>query len=159
MRKIHRWLYILSLCTWLAHLVLIVANIFVDLVAISFIFLFISLIIQGVCSGAFSSNDFTSTKVLKKRWLDYVLMFSKIISILSMGVGVISLFVSGGGPEIIDDKFCVVNHGEIIRIISEEWYVYLSICDFFVSFFGLLIFTTLMFERIRYLYLSQRSTQ
>ena len=68
-----------------------------------------------------------STEAHRKRWLDYVLVFSKIIAILGMAISGISLFVSGGGPEIIDDKFCVINHGEMIRIISEKM-VHIFIC-------------------------------
>ena len=159
MKKISKWLYIFSLYTWLANMAFIIINLFVDMFAISVVLLFVSVALQGIFSGAFSNNDFALEKTANKTWLDCMVLISKILSAFGMGIGAGSLFIAGGGPEIVGEEYCIVNHGAVVRVISGNWYIYFSVCQYLMLFFGMLIFTTFMFARIRSIFLMQSSNE
>ena len=159
MKKISKWLYIFSLYTWLANMAFIIINLFVDMFAISFILLFVSVVLQGIFSGAFSNNDFALEKTANKTWLDCMVLISKILSAFGMGIGAGSLFIVGGVPEIVGEEYCIVNHGAVVRVISGNWYIYFSVCQYLMLSFGMLIFTTFMFARIRSIFLMQSSNE
>lgn len=155
MKKVHKWLYFFSLLTWLANIALIIINIFVDLFAITAIFLFVSVMIQAILSGAFSYTE--PERSISKNWFDRVLLVSKISSFLCMGLGAVSMLIAGGRARIVNEMYCIVDHSKVVAVISENWFVYLSVCEYLLLFFGILIFTTFMFSRVRTLYLIQKS--
>lgn len=105
----------------------IIINLFVDMFAISFVLLFVSVVLQGIFSGAFSNNDFTLEKSANKTWLDCMVLISKILSAFGMGIGAGSLFIAGGGPKIVGEEYCIVNHGTVVRVISGNWYIFLCL--------------------------------
>jgi len=117
--------------------------------------LFLSVVLQGWLSGAFSEGKYKAEKYNQKDFLGIAVFISGVIAKVGMAVGFISLMISGGGPAIVDGAYCVVNHGDIVRNISQNLYLYLSVCEYMLMFCGLLIFTTYMFNRIRNIYLLQ----
>ncbi|MGN1444797.1 MAG: hypothetical protein ACI4WV_00760 [Eubacteriales bacterium] len=158
-KKVHTWLYRLSLFTWLANIALIVINLFVDLFGISIICLFVSVVLQGFLSGVFATNSMTLEEPVPKTRLDLAVSISQIISLLVSAVGFISILLAGGSPEIVNEAYCLVNHGEVVRTVSKNWFVYLSVCEYCLQFFSILIFSTFMFSKIRGLYLTQTTAQ
>lgn len=158
-KKVHTWLYRLSLFTWLANIALIVINLFVDLSGISFICLFASVVLQVFLSGVISKNSMTPEEPVKRTRLDLAVSISQITSFLVSTVGFISILLAGGSPEIVNETYCLVEHGEVVRTVSKNWFVYLSVCEYCLQFFGILVFSTLMFSMIRALYLTQTTAQ
>ena len=152
MRKIHRSLYTFSLATWIANWVLSIINLLVDIRVISFMLLFLSVVLQGWLSGDFFKSKYKAEKSNQKDLLDITVLISGVIAKVGMAVGFVSLMISGGGPAIVDGVYCVVSHGDILYDISRNLYVYLSVCEYMLMFCGLLVFTTYMFNRIRNLY-------
>ena len=118
----------------------------------SFMLLFLSVVLQGWLSGAFSESKYKAEKSNQKDFLDIAVFISGVVAKVGMAVGFVSLMISGGGPEIVDGVYCVVSHGDILYDISRNLYVYLSVCEYMLMFCGLLVFTTYMFNRIRNLY-------
>lgn len=160
-KKVHTWLYRLSLFTWLANIALIVINLFVDLSGISFICLFASVVLQVFLSGVISKNSMTNEneEPVKRTRFDLAVSISQITSFLVSTVGFISILLAGGSPEIVNETYCLVEHGEVVRTVSKNWFVYLSVCEYCLQFFGILVFSTLMFSMIRALYLTQTTAQ
>ena len=155
MRIIHRSLYTFSRATWIANWVLGIINLLVDIKVISFILLFLSVVLQGWLSGDFPRGKYKAEKSNQKDLLDIAVLISGVIAKVGMAVGFISLMISGGGPAIVDGVYCVVSHGDILYDISQNLYLYLSACEYMLMFCGLLVFTTYMFNRIRNIYLLQ----
>ena len=155
MRRIHRNVYILSLSTWIASWVLGIINLLVDIRTVSFLLVFFSVILQACLSHDFTNKKYKTTKSNQKGFLDIAVSISETIGMIGMFIGLVSLLLSGGGPEIVDGMYCVMSHGDTLYNISQNLYLYLSACEYMLVFCGLLVFTTYMFNRIRNIYLLQ----
>lgn len=159
MKKVSKLTYIFSVFTWIANIVLIFVNIFLDLFAFSLIFLFASVLLQGFLSGVFWSSDSLPDNSVQKTRFDTVLLIFEIVSAIFWGVGFIFLMTSGGNPEVIGGEYCIMNHGEIVSTISKNTFILLSVCEYFVLYFGMLFFTTFMLSTVRARFLMQISVK
>lgn len=156
MRRISKKLYVFSFSTWVACIAAIVVGIFLDIMLIAFIPLFISCLAQTTCSGLFSNKIEPEIPDANSRF-DTALSITLKIACILTSVGFVSLLIAGGGPEIVDGRYCVVNHGEVVRIISGGWYRALCVCEFILFSMGIYYFATYTFKSIRRIYLYQSS--
>ncbi len=155
---ISKTIYIFSLLTWLIHIAFIAVSVFLEIPAVWVVTLFFSVFIQGIVSGALSGDTAIPHTNTKRTFLDFCLNISFLVSAVFAVLGGISLLIAGGGPEIIDGSYFIVNNGEIVREVSSaSLFTYFCICDFLIFNCGMLIFTSLMALRIRKLYLFQTS--
>lgn len=150
-------LYIFSLVVWGFNLFCGVFHYFINISGLWMIAVFISVLIEGICSGAFNGEPAIPDGVYKKRFLDYCLSISSLVARCASVFGFAAILIAGGTPQEIDGVYCVVNHGDIVRTVSEGWYLFLLVCEVFIFTFGLLIFSSLMAMRIRKLYVMQKS--
>ena len=157
-QHISKPLYCFSLLTWLLNVCFVVVPFFLDVSKLWPVVFFASVAIQGASSGAFSDKTLVPKMSKPYKVIDYCLIITKHISTGLAAIGFISLLVGGGSPEIINETYCLVNHGDIVRYISYEWFVYFSICDMLLFSCGILFFSTYMALRIRTLYCLQHST-
>ena len=134
----------------------IIIPFFFEVSGIWIVGIFVSVFIQGIVSGAFYDETLVPKMKQKRKMIDYCLVASKYISISFAAVAFASILIGGGGPEIIDEAYCLVNHGDIVREISEGWFMYFTICEMLLFTCGILYFSTLMALRIRALYLIQK---
>ena len=156
-KHINKLLYYFSLLTWILNVCFIIIPFFFDISGIWIVGIFISVLIQAIYSGAFYDETLVPKTAKQYKTIDYCLIVSKYISISLAAVGFISLLVGGGSPEIIDEAYCLVNHGDIVRHISEGWFVYFAICEVLLFTCGMLYFSTFIALRIRALYLIQKN--
>ena len=70
--------------------------------------------------------------------------------------GFVAILIAGGGPEEIDGVYCIVNHGDIVRTVTEGAYIFFLVCEVMIFTFGLLIFSSMMAMRIRKMYVLQK---
>lgn len=153
-RKIGKALYFFSLFIWLLNILFIAIQFFTEIPLFWVAGIFLAVIFEGFASGAFSDKDDITYTLTQKRALDYFLDISKIISIICTAVSGIALLIAGGGPEIINKAYYIVNHGEIVNSISSRWFLVLSIFETLLFGCAILIFSTFMAIRIRILFLS-----
>ena len=158
-KHINKFIYCFSLITWLANVCFIFIPFFFEVSGFWIVGIFISVLIQGIVSGAFFDETLIPKTAKKHKAIDYCLIVSKYVSISLAAIGFISLLIGGGGPEVIDETYCLINHGEIVQKISEEWFIYFSICEMLLFTCGILYFSTFMALRLRSLYLIQHHTK
>lgn len=157
-KYISKPLYCFSLLTWFLNICFVVLPFFLDVSGLWFVAVFASVVIQGFSSGAFFDETLVPQMPKPYKAIDDCLILSKYISISLAAVGFISLFIGGGGPEMIGESYCLVNHGEIVRYISDKWFLYFSICEILIFSCGILYFSTNMALRVRAIYCIQNST-
>ena len=150
--------YYFSLLTWVLNVFYVVIPFFFDISGLWFVAFFASVLFQGAISGAFYDETLVPKMTKPYKVMDYCLIASKYVSISLATVSFISLLIGGGGPEIMDEAYCLVNHGEIVRYLSIEWFIYFSVCDMLLFSCGILFFSTYMAMRVRALYCIQNST-
>lgn len=155
-KNINQFVYSFSLLTWMVNICFIIIPFFVEVSGIWMIGIFASVLIQGIVSGAFCDETLIPKATQKHQLIDCSLAISKYVSISLAAVGFISLIIGGGGPEMIDQSYYLVNHGDAVRQISAGWFVYFVICEMLVFSCGLLYFSALMAQRIRGLYLLRK---
>ena len=155
-KPINRVIYYFSLLTWIINICFIFIPFFFEVSGIWIVGVFVCVIIQGLVSGAFFDETLVPKTEQKYKTIDYCLIVSKYVSISLAAIGFTSILIGGGGPEIIDETYCLVNHGDIVRQISEGWYIYFTICEMLLFACGMLYFSTFMALRIRALYLIQK---
>ncbi len=157
MPHISKVLYYISLFVWGLNIICAVGELFINVPGIWIIVVFIAVLIEGVCSGAFGDESIFPDSLGHKRFLDYCLIVSAVISI---GCSVLcggALLLVGGGPEIVDGTYCIVSHGEIVRtLFSPGWYLFFVVCDKLWFGCGILIFSSIMALRIRTLFRTQK---
>ena len=158
-KSINKFIYCFSLLTWIINICFIFIPFFFEISGIWVVGIFVSILIQGIVSGAFFDETLVPKIKPKRNIIDYCLITSKYVSISLAAVSFSSLLIGGGGPEIIDEAYCLVNHGDIVRKISEGWFIYFTICEMLLFTCGILYFSTFMTLRIRALYLIQKFTK
>ena len=147
-------LYCFSLLSWILNICFIIMQFFIEISMAWIIVFFASIIIQGIASGAFGDETAIPNVKIKRKFLDYCINISLILAVVITAISGISLLIAGGGPEIINDTYCIVNHGDVVREISSPYlFFFLCICDFMLFNCVILIFSSLMALRIRKLYL------
>ena len=147
-------LYCYSLLSWILNICFIIMQFFIEISMAWIIAFFVSIIIQGIASGAFCDETAVPNVKIKRKFLDYCINISLILAVVITAISGISLFIEGGGPEIINDTYCIVNHGDVVREISSPYlFLFLSICHFMLANCAILTFSSLMSLRIRKLYL------
>ena len=67
-----------------------------------------------------------------------------VLGIVAFGIGFTTLFIAGGGPEVIDNRYYIVNHGEIIKEITYIAFRFLQLCETALSG-GLILSFSAMF--------------
>jgi hypothetical protein len=154
-RHINRFVYFLSLLTWLMNVCLVFIPFFFDVSGLWLLVIFASVFIQAIASGAFYDETLLP-EIHERKMIDYCLLASKYIAHSLTAISFVSLLIGGGSPDMIDGAYCLVNHGQIIRYISGNWYIYFVICHAFAFTCGMLTFSTMMALRIRGLYLMQQ---
>jgi len=161
-KRINWFVYYFSMLTWIANICFPLLQFFFDIselwFELWFIGVFFSVLIQGIVSGAFYDETLVPEMPVKFKLIDYCLIASKYISFSLFLIGFLSLAIGGGQPEIIDGAYCLVDHGEIVRYISEGWYLYFAVCLVSMFICGILYFSTYMALRIRTLYIIQKIT-
>ena len=67
-----------------------------------------------------------------------------------------SLFIAGGGPEMVDGIRCVIDHGQVVKEnISESFFLFLTACENILFFCCLPLFlSTHMLRHIHTMYLT-----
>ena len=152
--KYVKGLYCFSLLSWILNICFIIMQFFIEISMAWIIVFFASIIIQGIASGAFGDETAIPNVKIKRKFLDYCINISVILSVVITAISGISLLIAGGGPEIINDTYCVVNHGDVVREISSPYlFFFLCICDFMLFNCVILIFSSLIALRIRKIYL------
>lgn len=147
-------LYCFSLLSWILNICFIIMQFFIEISMAWIIAFFASIIIQGIASGAFGDKTAIPNVKIKRKFLDYCINISLILAVVITAISGISLFIAGGGPEIINNTYCIVNHGDVVREISSPYlFLFLSICHFMLANCTILTFSSLMSLRIRKLYL------
>ncbi len=149
-------LYCFSLLSWILNICFIIMQFFIEISMAWIIAFFASIIIQGIASGAFGDETAIPNIKIKRKFLDYCINISLILAVVITAISGISLLIAGGGPEIINDTYCIVNHGDVVREISSPYlFLFLSLCHFMLFNCAILTFSSLMTLRIRKLYLFQ----
>lgn len=156
-KRVGKPLYYFSMLTWLLNMILIVISFFFGGSGIWLVAIFASVFIQGIASGAFSDETAVPQAPSPCKILDHCLLVSKYFSGGAMTIGFLSILIGGGGPEVVDGVYCLVNHGDIVRTLSEGWFLYFSICELAMFFCGMLFFSTYMAMRVRGLYRIQNA--
>ena len=147
-------LYCFSLLSWILNFCFITMQFFIEISMAWIIAFFVSIIIQGIASGAFGDEAAIPNVKIKRKIIDYCINISLILAVVITAISGISLFIAGGGPEIINNTYCIVNHGDVVREISSPYlFLFLSICHFMLANCAMLAFSSLMALRIRKLYL------
>lgn len=147
-------LYCFSLLSWILNICFIIMQFFIEISMTGIIVFFASIIIQGIASGAFGDEAAIPNVKIKRKIIDYCINISLILAVVITAISGISLFIAGGGPEIINNTYCIVNHGDVVREISSPYlFLFLSICHFMLANYIILTFSSLMALRIRKLYL------
>ncbi len=153
-KPINKFVYYFSLLTWILNICFIFIPFFFEVSGVWIVGIFVSVLIQGIISKAFSEVNAIPDVKIKPEFLDICLNISFLSSIVFSGISGISLLIAGGGPEAIDGLYYIVNHGDIIReITSYNLYLFFVVCDLLLFSCGTLIFSSLMALRIRKLYL------
>ena len=70
-------------------------------------------------------------------------------SVISAVFGLLVLLATRGGPGIVDGVYCIVNHGEIQREISEMEFVILSFVEQMTFYFHILTLSSMVTGEIR----------
>lgn len=157
MAKQHRYngLYAFSLVTWLFNLACFATGFFICNWRVCCVAVFVSVMIQGILSGAFRSDgDNNCTE--PKRGFGRLLSFAGIFAVIVAMASGASLIVAGGGPEMQDGIYCIVNHGDVVRTVSKPWFIFLSVCEYACFYCMLLVFSTFMLKRVRSLWRSRK---
>lgn len=156
LKHINPALYIFSLVVWGFNLFCCIFHYFIEIPSPWIIVVFACVLIEGICSGAFSGEPAIPDGAFKKRFLDYCLFISNIVGYCASLFGFLAILIAGGRPEEINGVYFIVDHGDIVRTITEGWYIFFLICEVMIFTFGLLIFSSLMAMRIRKLYVLQK---
>lgn len=87
---------------------------------------FIGVFAMYASSGVFDQDN--GRKKLPKPWkvIDWLLLT---LRTLSFPLALIAFAFGTGGTEIIDGQYCLTSHGEIISYISEESYLFRTLCE------------------------------
>ena len=87
---------------------------------------FVGVFAMYASSGSFDQDN--GRKKLPKPWkaIDWLLLT---LRTLSFPLALIAFAFGTGGPKIIDGQYCLTSHGEIISYISEESYLFRSLCE------------------------------
>lgn len=155
-KHISIFLYYLSLSTWILNICLLFLPFFVDLTNLGVVLIllvFVSAIFQAMITGAFGDEELVPKIKRSCKFIDYCLKISKYVSFSLVAISFVSLLIGGGGPDIVEDAYCLVNHGEIVRYISYGWFWYFVICELLLYTCITLYFSTYMAMRVRALYL------
>lgn len=150
-----KFLYRFSLSVWILNLFYIVIQFFMETSVLWIVAFFGAVFFEVIFSRYIFHNNFITNKLNKRTWLDYCLLCSKFFSIICVSVGGISLIMSGGGPAIINGEYCIINHGDVISIISDIWYFYFVVCEKLFFSCCILHFSTSMAIDIRTKYILQ----
>lgn len=155
-KHINPVLYIFSLVVWGFNLFCCIFHYFIEIPPTWIIVVFVCVFIEGIWSGAFSGEPAIPDGAYKKRFLDYCLIISSIVARCVAVFGFVAILIAGGGPEEIDGVYCIVNHGDIVRTVTEGAYIFFLVCEVMIFTFGLLIFSSMMAMRIRKMYVLQK---
>ena len=155
-KHINPVLYIFSLLVWGFNLFCCIFHYFIEIPPTWIIVVFVCVFIEGIWSGAFSGEPAIPDGAYKKRFLDYCLIISSIVARCAAVFGFVAILIAGGGPEEIDGVYCIVNHGDIVRTVTEGAYIFFLVCEVMIFTFGLLIFSSMMAMRIRKMYVLQK---
>ncbi len=157
MAKQHRYngLYAFALVTWFFNLACFATGSFIRNWRVCCVAVFVSVMIQGILSGAFRSDGDNSCTE-PKRGFDHLLSFVGIFAFIVAMAGDVSLYVAGGRPEMQDGIYCIVNHGDVVRTVSKPWFIFLSVCEYACFYCMLLVFSTFMLKRVRSLWRSRK---
>lgn len=150
------FLYLFSLVVWVVSLLFLGASIFCDTSLIFWVLIFIAVIFEAFKSGTFSSNNEETGEDVKMNWFDYCLLAVGFGGALCFALCFVSGIFAGGTPEFINGSYCIIDHGDFVKYISKEWFVYYSTCDNLMFNFILIIFSSLLAFRIRGIYISQK---
>ncbi len=153
--QISRFLYAASLFIWFFSLFNVVLQLITGMIGWLWIAIFFANIIQGFFSGAFREDRAVPANALPKKFLDRCIGISQGLSITCSLLCLLILLGSGGGPEIVNGDYCIVNHGELVQTISKNLYWHLTICERLLFACGILVFSSSMTKRIRTFYLLQ----
>lgn len=116
-----------------------------------FVIMFVITLMLGVLSGSLLSRKsrFSLAHHGKFSTAVFVVMIAAFaIAALSLAV----TFIYGGAPEIVDNGYCIVDHNQVIRTITEREYRFLCIIEqlIFVSGICGLTSSSLIFARNNY---------
>lgn len=157
-KYISKPLYYFTHIHWFLNAIFVVMSFFCAPPSLFYLFFFVSIGIQGIASGAFSAKTAIDEAAKIHTAMDRCLVIAKSISLPLSAVCFFSLFVVGGSPQIIDGAYCLVNHGQIIRYVSSNSFLYFSICDRVVFSSVILYFSAILALRIRTMYRNQNTT-
>ena len=139
---------------WFFHIGWVLLSIFIrsEAIFLPFLVFFIILLSEAALSGALH-RDLPETEPSPHRdridaCLNTVMVASLLLAAFCFGM----LLLNKGGPEQIDGIYYVVNHGDIIREISRNYYLFLSFCESLLASAGTLGMHTPLLHRIRNLY-------
>ncbi len=144
---------------WFAHIGWVILSILVwnRAIALPFLVFFIIILSEAVLSGALRRDlPETEPSPLRDRidvCLNTVMAASLLLAAFCFGM----LLLNKGGPEQIDGVYYVANHGDIIREISRNHYLFLSFCESLLASAGTLGMHTPLLHRIRNLYRLQNT--
>lgn len=151
--KINKFIYSFSLLTWIANICFVILYFFLDFSAIWILIIFISNFLQVLFF--IKNTDCNENEIKPHALIDHLLNISKYISICVTAICFVSLLVVQGGPEVVNGIYCIVDHGEVVRTVSKNWFFYFTLCKDFLFIFGILIFSSSITQEIRTLYLQK----
>jgi len=155
-KRISQALYIFSLVMWGFNLFCCMFHYFIEIPPPWIVVVFVCVFIEGIWSGAFSGEPAIPEGVYRKRLLDYCLISSNIVAYCAAAFGFLTILIAGGRPEEIDGVYCIANHGDSVRTLTEGSYIFFLVCEVMIFTFGLLIFSSMMAMRIRKMYVLEK---
>ena len=139
--------------TWIANISFVILYFFLEFSAIWILPIFISNFLQVLFF--IKNTDCSGEEIKPYALIDHLLNISKYISMCATALSFISLLVVQGGPEVVNGAYCIVDHGEVVRTVSKNWFFYFTLCEDFLFIFGILIFSSSITQEIRTLYLQK----
>lgn len=118
-------LCILSYATWGMGIMVVLSAIVLPEDALRFFLpIFFSVLFQGFALNAFGKQDDEDDENVPK--FDTILFWSQIVIGPLALLCFATLLLVGGGPDMVDGNYCIVNHGEIIRYVSPAFYRFMQ---------------------------------
>ena len=155
-KSISKLLYLFAILLWVINLTYSVMRLFFELSQAWNLLFFIAVIIVGILSNAFNDENAFPDITYNKKFLDYCLTVSLIISVICAVVSGVCLLIAGGGPKIVDDAYYIYNNGQMVRPISEQQFFFFSVCESLIFSCVVLIFSSAMAKRVHTMYSLQK---
>ena len=155
-KSISKLLYLFAILLWVINLTYSVMRLFFELSLAWNLLFFIAVIIVGILSNAFNDENAFPDITYSKKFLDYCLTVSLIISVICAVASGLCLLIAGGGPKIVDDAYYIYNNGQMVRPISEQQFLFFSVCESLVFSCVVLIFSSAMAKRVHTMYSLQK---